>query len=180
MKFLNKKTLLIALGVLLTQSSAHAVDSFSGEFASGNKSQFVRAGVQWNWDKTWFQSNGTHLGGYWDLTLAQWRNNAYQGVSGATQNITDVGITPVFRLQNDSKKGLYGEAAVGAHLFSHIYSNNGRQFSTAFQFGDHIGVGYVFQNGLDLSLKVQHFSNGAIKHPNPGANLAVLKAGFPF
>ncbi|MEB0138280.1 MULTISPECIES: acyloxyacyl hydrolase [unclassified Undibacterium] len=177
---MNRKALLAALGLLLSTTSAYALDSVSGEFASGNRSQFVRAGAQWNWDKAWFQSNGTHLGGYWDVTLTQWRNNAYQGVSGATQNITDIGITPVFRLQNDNKKGWYGEAGIGAHLFSHVYSNNNRQFSTAFQFGDHIGVGYVLNSGWDIGLKIQHFSNGAIKHPNPGANLAVIKVGRSF
>ncbi|WP_374518534.1 acyloxyacyl hydrolase, partial [Undibacterium squillarum] len=33
----------------------------------------------------------------------------------------------------------------------------------------------MFDNGLDLGLKVQHFSNGAIKRPNPGANVAVVR-----
>jgi len=186
-KFTQSKLMLtshhkiIAAAVCLFSSiSSYALDSASVEFASGNKSQFIRAGVQSNWNEAWFQSNGTQLSGYWDLTLTQWRNNAYQGVNGATQNITDIGLTPVFRFEKNSKKGLYGEAAIGFHLFSHIYSNNGRQFSTAFQFGDHLGVGYVFDNGWDLALKVQHFSNGAIKHPNPGANLAVIKLGHSF
>ena len=174
------KKVLMAVAGFAAASPVFAFDSASLEFASGNKSQFVRGGLQSNWDKAWLESNGTHVSGYWDLTLTQWRNNAYQGVNGATQNITDIGITPVFRFEKDNKKGLYAEAAVGFHLFSHIYSNNGRQFSTAFQFGDHLGVGYVFDNGWDLGLKVQHFSNGAIKHPNPGANLAVIRLAHPF
>ncbi|MFZ6775118.1 acyloxyacyl hydrolase, partial [Undibacterium sp. SXout7W] len=61
-----------------------------------------------------------------------------------------------------------------------IYNNNGRQFSTNFQFGDHIGVGYVLNNGWDLSFKIQHYSNGGVKHPNPGGNFAVIKAGMAF
>jgi lipid A 3-O-deacylase len=63
---------------------------------------------------------------------------------------------------------------------SHVYNNNGRAFSTAFQFGDHIGVGYVFSNGWEAGLKIQHFSNGAIKKPNPGANVATVKVGYHF
>jgi len=101
-------------------------------------------------------------------------------VPGATQNIGDIGITPVLRWQSDDKHGLYAEAGIGAHLLSEVYNNNGRAFSTSFQFGDHIGVGYVFNNKLDIALKVQHFSNGGIKHPNSGVNFAVLKAGYPF
>ena len=179
---MQKRFIQLSLISLLAavSASSHAVDSFSGEFASGNKSQFVRAGLQWNWDQQWLKSNSSFVGGYWDATLTQWRNNAYAGVNGATQNITDIGFTPVFRWQQNNRKGLYGEAAIGVHLFSHVYNNNGRRFSTAFQFGDHLGVGYVLDNGLDVGLKVQHFSNGAIKHPNPGANVAVVRVAYPF
>jgi hypothetical protein len=187
---LNKKlsTTLIAAGMLLAlgQGTARAsdevfgADSVSGEFGTGNKTKMVRLGLQWDWKKEWFKSNGTHLGGYWDATIAGWQENAYQGVAGNTAHLVDIGITPVWRFESDSKKGFYGEAAVGAHLHSHIYNNNGRPFSTAFQFGDHIGVGYVTQDGWDIALKAQHFSNGAIKHPNPGMNMAVLKVAHSF
>lgn len=172
---------LIAIAVTgaCLSSSALAIDSASLEFATGNKTKMLRLGLQSNWDNKWFASNGTHLGGYWDGTLAQWQGNNFQG-KGGTQNLTDIGITPVFRFQNDSKKGLYGEAAIGLHVLSEIYDNNSRHFSTNFQFGDHIGIGYVTQTGWDISLKIQHYSNGGIKHPNPGVNFAVLKAGYAF
>ncbi|WP_025916337.1 acyloxyacyl hydrolase [Herminiimonas sp. CN] len=168
---------IVAIGM---QTSSYAVDSASFEVATGNKTQIVRIGAQWNWADKWWQSNNSHIGGYWDLTLAQWRGTRYQNRPDATQNITDIGITPVFRFQHDSKTGPYAEAGIGAHLLSHAYDNNGRSFSTAFQFGDHIGIGYVFSNKLDLGLKVQHFSNGGIKHPNSGANFAVLSAKMIF
>jgi hypothetical protein len=38
----------------------------------------------------------------------------------------------------------------------------------------------VFSNGLDVGLKLQHFSNGGIKKPNSGANFAVLRVAYPF
>lgn len=170
-------TLLLSLS--LAASAAHAVDSASIELATGNKTKFVRFGAQWNWDTEWFKSNGTHVGGYWDLTLAQWRGHRFEG-RDATQNLIDIGITPVFRFENDSKRGIYYEAAIGAHYLSKIYDNNNRTFSTKFQFGDHLGIGYVTNDGWDISLKIQHFSNGSIKHPNPGVNFAVLKAGYKF
>lgn len=170
----------IAAASLCASTSAQTFDSASVEFATGNKTKMLRLGLQSNWDNKWFASNGTHLGGYWDTTLAEWQENRFQSINGNKQNLTDIGFTPVFRFQNDSKKGLYGEAAVGLHMLSEIYDNNGRHFSTNFQFGDHIGVGYVSQDGWDLSLKIQHYSNGGIKHPNPGVNFAVLKVGHTF
>lgn len=174
------KALFASIAAIGIQASSYAVDSASFEAATGNKTQMVRFGAQWKWANKWLQSNDTHVGGYWDLTLAQWRGTQYQNRPDTTQNITDIGITPVFRFQRDSKTGFYAEAAVGAHLLSEVYDNNGRTFSTAFQFGDHIGIGYVFSNKLDLSLKMQHFSNGAIKKPNPGVNFAVLGAKLVF
>jgi hypothetical protein len=166
--------------LIVIQSSAHAVDSTSFEFATGNKTKMARVGLQWKWERQWFRSNGTHLGGYWDLTLAQWRGDRFEDVEGRTQNITDIGITPVFRFQRDDLKGPYVEAGIGAHYLSEHYNNNGRQLSTNFQFGDHLGIGYVFRNNLDVGLKFQHFSNGGIKEPNNGVNFAVVRVSYPF
>ena len=182
MNALRTSTTALAIGCLLTTltPTATAVDSASVEFGTGDKIKMVRLGAQWKWDKMWWHSNGTHIGGYWDLTLAQWRGNRFRNIPGNHQNITAIGITPVFRFQNDSRKGFYAEAGIGAHLLSELYNNNDQQLSTSFQFGDHIGVGYVFANNADISLKIQHFSNGSIKKPNDGVNFAVIRASFPF
>ena len=175
----------LAIGCLLAGvQAAHATnytpDSASLEVGTGNKSQLVRVATQWDWDTKMWQSNGTHIGGYWDLSLTQFRENKYMDVTGQQKNLTDIGFTPVFRFQKDDKKGLYAEAGIGLHLMSHVYNNNGRRFSTAFEFGDHLGTGYVFSNGLDLGLRLQHFSNGGIKEPNSGANFAVVRAAYRF
>lgn len=174
------KPLIAACALFCTQSAAYAVDSTSFEFGTGNQTKMVRFGAQWNWNKQWWQSNGSHIGGYWDLTLAHWQGDRYRDVADATQNITAIGITPVFRFQNDNLKGFYAEAGIGAHLLSELYDNNGRKLSTAFQFGDHLGIGYVFQNNLDLGIKLQHFSNGSIKKPNHGVNFVVVRAAYSF
>lgn len=140
----------------------------------------ARFGLQWAWGEKWWQSKGAHLGGYWDLSLAHWRGNRFQARPDHTQNLAAIGLTPVFRLQRDTLTGWYAEVGIGAHYLSEPYDNNGRRFSTRFQFGDHIGVGYVFPNRLDLGLKIQHISNGSIKNPNPGLNFAILRARHPF
>jgi len=179
----TKNVALLALftALSLTASISHAEgsspDSASIEYGTGNLTRLARVAMQWDWNKAWFDSNGTHLGGYWDLSLAEWQGRAWDGIDGNDKDLTDVGITPVFRFENDSKQGFYAEAGVGAHLLSHLYDNNRRDFSTAFQFGDHIGIGYEMKN-WSFGIKLQHFSNGAIKHPNPGANFAVFGVDF--
>lgn len=174
------KTFTLGLAFCAAHMTSHAVDSGSIEFGTGNHTRMIRGGLQWNWEKKWWQSNGSHISGYWDASLMQWRGDRFQNIPGNTQNLTAIGITPVFRFQNDSLKGMYAEAAIGAHLLSDLYDNNGRKLSTRFQFGDHLAIGYVFQNNLDLGLKIQHFSNGGIKQPNYGVNFAIIRASYPF
>lgn len=173
-----------ALASALAASPALAadsqLDSASLEFGGGAKVQMVRFGVQSHWEKKWLASNGRHLSGYWDLSIAQWRGNAYRNVPGQHQNVVNAGFTPVFRYQHDGGKGWYAEGGIGLNLLSKRWDNDDNRLSTAFQFGDHIGAGYVFANKWDVGLKVQHFSNGGFKRPNSGVNFLVLKAARQF
>lgn len=177
-------TTVLALAAMLASLPAAAgvaADSASLEIGSGRKVQMVRVAAQSRWEKTrWFQSNGTHLGGYWDLSLAQWRGSAHQEIKGRHTYITEIGLTPVFRLQADDLKGWYAEGGIGIHLLSKLYDNNSDYLSTRFQFGDHIGGGYVFNNGWEAGLQLQHFSNGGIKRPNSGVNFLVFKVARAF
>lgn len=166
--------------LLATVSPASAADSFSLEVGHGDHTRMVRAGFQRQWDKQWWNSNGTHIGGYWDMSLAHWRGSRYRDTSGRSQDIAVLGITPVFRLQSNTLKGFYAEAGIGAYLLSELYDNDGKRFSTAFQFGDHVGIGYVFGNNLDVGLRIQHFSNAGIKKPNPGVDFATLRISYAF
>lgn len=161
-------------------ADAGLVDSVSFETGAGAKVQLVRVAVQSDWDQRWFGGNGYHLGGYWDANLGYWRGNAHRNVAGQRQNLTVAGITPVFRYQRDDKLGWYAEGGIGAAVFSELYNNDDNRLSTAFQFADHIGGGYVFSKQWDIGAKLQHYSNGGIKHPNSGVNLFVVKATYRF
>ena len=156
------------------------IDSVSLDYGSGPKVRMGRVALQKNWDAQWFASNGRHLGGYWDLSAAYWRGTSYRNMPGQHQNLAVIGLTPVVRYQRDDKLGWYAEAGIGANLFSELYNNDGHQLSTAFQFGDHIGIGYVTPTKWDFGLKFQHFSNASIKRPNSGANFVVLSARYQF
>ncbi|WP_296500958.1 acyloxyacyl hydrolase [Rhodoferax sp.] len=180
MRFIHLRHLLTCLALTAAHGAAQALDAASLELAVGEKVQMVRVGAQWDWERRWFQSNGTHLGGYWDLSLAQWRGTHYQNIEGKTQDITSIGLTPVLRFQQDSKKGFYAEARIGIHLLSELYDNDNNHLSTSFQFGDEVGVGYVFNNKLDIGLKLQHFSNGGIKKPNDGIDFTSIRVRYIF
>lgn len=150
------------------------------EVGAGSKVRQLRVGIQGKLPYRFLEGNGKHLGAYWDATLGYWRGSAYESIPGRRQELVSIGITPVLRYMSDDGRGWYAEGGIGAHLLSELYDNNHKQLSTAFQFGDHLGAGYVFANGWDLGVKIQHFSNGSIKKPNDGVNFLVVKLARPF
>ncbi len=172
---MNKKQACIAALAFsaLVSPNAHAVDGFAVEAGGGNGVDLWRVGAQWKWQKKWFTGGAWHLGGYWDLQLGRW--------NGAS-SITDLGLTPTFRFEPSSGYGPYVEAAIGFHYLSGKNITGAKQFSTSFQFGDHIGAGYRFgeRGRYDLGLRLQHVSNGGIKKPNPGINFALVRFQYHF
>jgi hypothetical protein len=167
---------LAAVTALSAMQAGHAADgmfdSSSVELGGGEHVQVVRLAMQKDWNKNWLPASGYHLSGYWDANVAYWRANQWLDVPGSRKNLAVIGITPVFRWEADDKLGLYADAGIGAALFSSV--------STAYEFADHVGVGYVFANKWELGARLQHYSNGGIKHPNGGVNLFMLKAAYHY
>jgi len=170
-----------ALSVMIlaaASGTARAVDGVAVEIGTGDGTDMGRIAVQYDWKQRWFQGSTWHLGGYWDLGIGQWHHGA---TGSQNADITEIGITPVFRLQPNSLQGPYVEAAIGAHFLSHT-SIGERRFSTSFQFGDHVGAGYRFgpKGAYDLSYRYQHLSNGGVKRPNSGMNFNQIRLQYHF
>ena len=163
----------------LGAAPAHAIDGVSVEIGGGDAVDMARVGVQWDWKKRWFQGTNWHLGGYWDVAAGYWHRGNVR--AGEHDEIVDLGITPVFRIQRNDLVGPYLEAAIGFHLLSPS-SIGDRRMSTAFQFGDHIGAGYRFgaRGSYDLGYRYQHLSNASIKRPNPGINFHQIRLQYNF
>ncbi|MYM29627.1 Lipid A 3-O-deacylase (PagL) [Duganella sacchari] len=178
------KTMMAVAAALVVAQSAYAddklIDSVSIDYGTAAKVRMERLSVAKDWNVQWFQSNGTHLSGYWEASVGFWQQKQYMNISGNDKNLWDIGFTPVFRFQNDNKKGMYYEGGIGVHRLSDLYNNDTYRLSTLFQFGDHIGVGYVFDNKWEVGAKVQHFSNGGYKKPNTGINYIEVKAAYHF
>jgi lipid A 3-O-deacylase len=171
----------VALAALagLASGPAHAIDGFGVEIGNGDSVDMARVSVQWDWKRRLLQFSDWHLGGYWDLAVGYWHRGSVG--PGQHSDLFDLGFTPVFRVQPNGLVGPYVEAAIGFHLLSHT-SIGDKRMSTAFQFGDHIGVGYRFgaKSHYDLSYRFQHLSNGGIKHPNPGINFHQIRLQYHF
>jgi hypothetical protein len=178
MKHYTLPTFLMLLLASLARPAV-AVDGVSLELGHGDKTNMGRVGLQWDWQKRWQLSQNLIVSGYWDTSLGYWRGDS--NTPGA-RNLYDLGITPVLRLSRGTPTGWYAEAGIGAHLISETQINDRRRFSTAFQFGDHIGAGLRFgQRGeYDLGYRFQHLSNADIKKPNDGINFSQIRLAYHF
>ena len=114
---------------------------------------------------------------YWEVSFGRWSADQPDG-STRSAWVTQVGITPVLRwyLGANSTRW-FVEAGIGGNLLLPIYRSRDKRFSTTFNFGDHIGVGMPFGEGerQEIALRIQHFSNAGIRHPNPGENFVQLR-----
>lgn len=135
----------------------------------------VSAGAAWDW--SWRKP--TRAGwwtGYWEVGVAGWRNQpAASGPDGRW--FAQVGLTPVLRFEPQALPGLFLEGGIGANLVLPRYRTRNKQFTTLFNFGDHLAVGGRFgeRRQHELALRFEHFSNGGIKKPNPGENFVQLR-----
>lgn len=166
---IRKIAVAAAAAVLLLSSAAvRAIDGMAVEIGAGEeRTVMLRLSVTDRWRKREpRRPEGWRLAGYWEYTAGLWDN--------PDDSTAELAVTPVFRFERGR---VYVEGAIGFHLVqTHISAH--RSFSTAFQFGDHLGAGYYF-GPYDLCLRVQHLSNGGIAQPNPGINFVLVRLHYP-
>lgn len=152
--------------LIASGSPVLAVDGVSIELGRGeDRTSLLRVALQRRWSKDLVAGEDWRVGGYWDLSAGVWDN--------AVESTADVGLTPVFRFE---RARIYAEAAIGLHLVQAQISA-ARTFSTAFQFGDHAGMG-IREGKFELGLHLQHLSNAGIKRPNPGINFLLMRLRY--
>jgi len=146
---------------------ARAIDGIGVELGRGeDHTNLLRIFVTDRWREAARALGGDwQFAGYWEISAGVWDNKE--------ESSADLGATPVFRFE---RRSLYVEGAIGFHLVqTHVSAS--RTFSTAFQFGDHIGFGLRSRH-WDWSLRLQHLSNASIRRPNPGINFVLLRLQY--
>jgi lipid A 3-O-deacylase len=128
----------------------------------------------WSWQREFASGRAS---GYWEASFGRWSSEFDDGRRSNTW-VTQVGVTPVLRWQPRTwgERG-FVEAGIGANLLLPVYRSGDKRFSTAFNFGDHIAMGWRFgaRRRHELALRLQHFSNAGIRHPNPGEDFVQLR-----
>ena len=163
----------------VTSAPAHAIDGMSLELGTGDRVHMGRVGVQWELAKPLLQFSSWQIGSHFDLALGYW--NAKDPLSIQHDDLFDLAFTSILRLQGNGRVGPYIEVGLGAHLLTHTSIADTRM-STAFQFGNHIGVGYRFaqKGAFDVAYRFQHLSNASIKRPNAGINFHQVRVQYWF
>ena len=175
---------------LLGMSVVVASNTYAAQFdlrALQPSSLFVQAGVgdqdthayvagatwTWNWRR---HISFLTASGYFEAGIGRWTTDEH-GVNRSAW-ATQIGMTPVIRLQPSGRTDRwFAEIGVGANYIVPLYQTNYKRFSTEFNFGDHFGIGRQFgqYRQHELMLRMQHFSNAGIAHPNPGENFLQLR-----
>ena len=179
------RLLALAFGVTLAPLAAQAYEFSMSKlvptrvfvqagFAENNTDAYVIGAIwDWNWRKQY--SFGT-FSGFADASFGRWKTDT--GDTQASAWATQLGLTPVLRLHPAVfKNRLFVEAGIGANVILPIYRSRDKRFSTEFNFGDHIAVGTTWgqRTRHEIALRLQHFSNAGIDHPNPGENFLQVR-----
>lgn len=101
------------------------------------------------------------------------------GPSGsAHRSLTHVGLTPFARWWFAPDTAM--EFGIGANVFSGTYLGS-KQISTAYQFGDSIGLLHRFSGTpWTLGARFTHYSNADIKRPNPGQDYFQVRVAYSY
>jgi hypothetical protein len=138
------------------------------QVGGGEGTNSQTAGLQWPWPSEPVAFAGSSLHGYVELAIGHWESHHDQR-GGATSTL--IGIAPALRYDLPRHPRWFADAALGINAITPIFHDRFNDFSTVFNFSEHIGIGYRPEGGRwEWALRVQHFSNGGIHKPNPGQN----------
>lgn len=104
----------------------------------------------------------------------------YTGERGGPNHLDEAGLIGLLRMRyGDARLRPYAEIGLGAALFSRTHLG-GKNFSTSFQFSEHLGAGIEFADRWSLGWQFSHYSNADIEFPNNGIDFHQIMLGVRF
>jgi len=167
-------TALLVLSGLLAPAAAYG-DAIAGEFGYGEDVRVQSLDLDFDWCRTCRLAAPEHTSLAWEFNA-----QAMQGHRSheANDNLFALGAMPLLRYGWPNRDGgLFVEDGIGVHLLSRTRLYNERELSTAFQFGELLGVGFRFglRNACEIGIRLQHMSNADIKTPNDGVTFVAIR-----
>ena len=148
---------------LLTGTATAGAAEFSGALGmTGQGDMSYRAGLAFDWDKTWLNSGTGQLTGYWEAAYTYWEGG--DDYSGAHS----LSFAPVFVYEfSGFKYTPFVEAGIGVAFFSKTDVGE-QQLGSSFNFEDRIGFGLKLPGEQKVGIRAMHYSNAGLKQPNDG------------
>ncbi|WP_188982897.1 acyloxyacyl hydrolase [Pseudomonas matsuisoli] len=167
-------TVTAAAVIALSQAYvANAADFSVSVGRTGQSSTTARLGLQFDFNRSWWQTDTGRLTGYWDAGYTFWK-----GDDRSDNHSLSLAPVFVYEFNGDSVKP-YIEAGIGIAGFSRTHVED-RDLGSAFQFEDRIGAGLRFAGGHSLGIRAIHYSNAGIKGPNDGVETYSLNYSMAF
>ncbi|WP_223488050.1 acyloxyacyl hydrolase [Pseudomonas sp. A-RE-19] len=168
---------LFCLAAIATALMGHSFTAQAAgvEFGVGQTSDSTmtyRLGMQFDWDKSWLQSDIGRLTGYWSGAYTYW-----EGDTTASNHSLSFSPVLVYEFAGQTIKP-YVEAGIGIAVFANT-EVEGNKLGSAFQFEDRFGFGLRFAGGHEVGVRATHYSNGGISSPNDGVESYALHYTMP-
>jgi len=151
-------------------AQAAGVEFSAGQ--TGESTMTYRLGLQFDWDKSWLQSDVGRLTGYWSGAYTYW-----EGDKSSSNNSLSFSPVLVYEFAGQNIKP-YVEAGIGVAVFSNT-EVEGNKLGSAFNFEDRVGFGLRFAGGHEIGIRATHYSNAGIKEPNDGIESYALHYTMP-
>lgn len=167
----------LTLAAALVAAPAFAADTaFSLRVGEHDNYERVGASVRFAplWSRDW---SGWRLALHPEAELSRFR---YTGHNPGADTLYQGGVVGMFRIvRGEGALRPYAELGLGGSLFSRD-KFGGKNFSTRFQFSEHVGLGLEFANGVAAGWLYSHYSNADIELPNDGIDLHQIVIGARF
>jgi lipid A 3-O-deacylase len=157
--------------IAMTTGHAAAQGNSYWSIHAGSANGQSRVGLQWESAPLWSTQLLKHpLELSAELGVANWRHNRAVAL-GQNKSLYQLSAIPMVKWWLGSNWFL--EGGIGATLISETQLGP-KRYSTAFQFGDHVGVGFQIDARTRVGVRYSHFSNANIKKPNNGLDALQL------
>lgn len=126
--------------------------------------------------RQWSYALGSgQITGHWDLFASHWSSRMS---NDDRQRSFVFGVLPTLRWRGDQgQSAWFAQVGTGLALGTKRYQSDEKHFSTRYNFATHLGIGANFgaQREHEIMLRLEHYSNAGIKHPNPGEDFLQLR-----
>lgn len=162
----------IAAAMLGHSFSAQAAGVEFGVGETSDSTMVYRLGMQFDWDKSWLQSDIGRLTGYWSGAYTYW-----DGDKTSSNHSLSFSPVLVYEFSGETVKP-YVEAGIGVAVFANTELESNK-LGSSFQFEDRFGFGLRFTRGHEVGIRATHYSNGGITNLNDGVESYSLHYTMP-